>query len=122
MADLMTYSERRRAELITASKTARAMIETRADSVLWLGDAPTINQVLINCIYPVGEYHTFADWVKRGKSVISGSRGYPVWGRKQRLHVVPGDGEADEFAGFDVVYLFHDSQVEDALARELRHG
>ena len=80
----------------------------------------TLNQIIIEVFYLDDintEFHSFKNWIKLGKRVKKGEKGFVIWGKplqkdkKDEKQQEPDDNE-DKRDFWPITYLFSDAQVE----------
>jgi hypothetical protein len=101
------YQEARQ-ELKALSKMAKALVKE--------GAFDTVNEAIIQTCYTDDthyEFKKFYEWKKEGKSIIKGSKGFPVWTRPiEREEDQKNDiDDKDDSTYWGICYLFSNAQV-----------
>ena len=102
------YQEARQ-ELKELSKLAKPLVKD--------GIFDTINEAIIQTVYTTDEHYEFKkfhEWKKAGKSIIKGSRGFPVWTRpieRNEAEASADHEEKDDSTYWGICYLFSNAQV-----------
>lgn len=101
-----------RLELKALSKIARVLVKD--------GAFRTINEAIIQTCYTDAihqEFKKFHEWKKEGKTIIKGSKGFPVWTKpidrneNDDAPVQNSDGDNEDSTYWGVCYLFSNAQV-----------
>lgn len=101
------YKEARQ-ELKELSKAVKGLVKE--------GAFPTVNEAIIKTCYTDKdhiEFKKFEEWKKLGKSILKGSKGFPIWTRpiERKDHDDIDDDEDSTYWG--VCYLFSNAQVRE---------
>lgn len=105
----------KKAKLIELSQIAKQMRDNNAPEIEDMIEAPTINNIILHCFYPKGEYNTYKGWKEKGYQVAKGSKAFSIWGKKRKFKKEvenKGKTEEKEYSAFPMANLFHESQVE----------